>query len=248
MSIVDDLIATLPSEPIPVRDVCIGVFWTAVSSRACGMASTFTGESAHGKQRLRDVGRLHQKSAQELVSGLHSENPLERSLGLAAFNSLVSVDESQLVELNAFDLLNQRGVGKKIAVVGHFPHMDRLKGIARSLWVLEIRPQPGDYPAEAAEDLIPQADIVAISSSTLINHTLEGLLRLCSPRALVMLLGPSTPLTPLLFEHGVSHLSGTLIIDEAAARLTIRQGAAYPQVQGTRRVTLSRSEPGLSFE
>ena len=32
MSIVDDLIATLPSEPIPVRDVCIGVFWTAVSS------------------------------------------------------------------------------------------------------------------------------------------------------------------------------------------------------------------------
>jgi len=156
------------------------------------------------------------------------------------------VDESRIVELNAFDLLSQRGAGKKIAIVGHFPQVDRLKAVASSLWVIELDPQPGDYPAAAAAKLIPRADIIAITSSSLINHTLEGLLALCPPQSLVVLIGPSTPLTPLLFERGVSYLSGTLVIDEAAALRTIQQGAGYRQVQGTRRITLSREGAGLS--
>jgi hypothetical protein len=242
MGLLDDLLATLPAEEIPVRDVRVGAHWTAVCSRGCGLAATFMAESNHGAQQVRDAGNLHRKSAQELAGWLRSENPLEASIGLAAFNSLVQVDERRVVEINAFEYLEQRGAGKKIAVVGHFPHVERLAGIAGALWVLEKRPQPGDFPAEAAPELIPRADIVAITSSTLINHTLEGLLELCPPGALVMLLGPSTPLVPLLFQRGVSILSGTLIVDEAAALLTIQQGATYPQVQGARRVTLSRED------
>lgn len=240
MGLVDDLLAILPAEEISVRDVRVGVHWTAVCSLGCGLAATYQDDSNHGTRRVRDVGRLHQKSVQELAGWLRSDNPLEAAIGLAAFNSMVRVDEQRAVEVNAFDWLESRCAGKKIAVVGHFPHVERLAGAAGALWVLEKRPQPGDYPAESAPDLIPQADIVAITGSTLINHTLEGLLELCSPEALVMLLGPSTPLVPLLFDRGVDILSGTLIVDEAAALLTIQQGAAYPQVQGARRITLFR--------
>ncbi len=243
MSLVSDLLATMPIEELPLRDVLIGVHWTAVCSRGCGLAATFTGESGPGMQRLRDVGNLQYKSAQELAGWLLSDNPLEASLGLAAFNSLVSVDERQIVEINAFDLLCQRGAGKKIAVVGHFPQVERLRGAAQTVWVLEKRPQPGDYPAEAAAELLPQADFIAITGSTLINHTLEGLLALCPPHTPVMLVGPSTPLLPLLFDRGVAYLSGTIIIDEPAALRTIRQGAVFSQVQGARRVTLSRGTP-----
>jgi uncharacterized protein (DUF4213/DUF364 family) len=246
MGLIDDLLAALPVDEVPVRDVRVGAHWTAVCSRGCGLAATFLGDHPHGSRRVRDVGCLHLKSAQELAGWLRSDHPLEASIGLAAYNSLVSVDMSRAVEINAFDWLERRAAGKKIAVVGHFPQVERLAGTATALWVLEKRPQPGDYPAEAAPELIPRADIVAITGSTLINHTLEGLLELCSPGALVMLLGPSTPLVPLLFERGVNLLSGTLIFDEAAALLTIQQGAAFPQVQGARRITLSREGSLLS--
>jgi uncharacterized protein (DUF4213/DUF364 family) len=240
MKLLSELLQTMPSAETPIRDVRIGVNWTVVCSRFCGMAATYTGESAHGSQRVRDVGVLHHKSAQELARWLLSDIPLEASLGMAAFNSLVSVDENQIRDINAFDLLIQQGAEKNIAVIGHFPYVDRLANIASSLWVLEKHPVPGDFPAEAAPEILPKADIVAITSSTLINHTLEGLLDLCPKQALIMLLGPSTPLVPMLFDYGVDYLSGTIIEDEQAALLTIQQGASFQQVQGTRRVTLSR--------
>lgn len=58
--------------------------------------------------------------------------------------------------------------------------------------------------AEAASDLIPQADVVAITGSALINHTLDRLLSLAKRQATVPVLGPSTPLSPVLFEYGAS--------------------------------------------
>jgi len=240
MTIIDDLLATMPLEEVPIRDVRIGLHWTAVCSRGCGLAATYTDDSAPGQRRLRDVGRLQEKSAQELAVWLRSDDPLEAALGLASFNSLAKVEVSGITEGNAFDLLCRRGAEKKIAVIGHFPQVERLRSAVKTVWVLEKRPQPGDYPADAAADLLPQADFIAITGSTLINHTLEGLLRFCPPHVPVMLVGPSTPLISMLFDRGITHLSGSIIVDEQAALLTIQQGAVFSQVQGTRRVILSR--------
>jgi uncharacterized protein (DUF4213/DUF364 family) len=123
--------------------------------------------------------------------------------------------------------------------VGHFPFIPQLQQIARQLWVIEQRPTENEYPAEAAMDLIPQAEVVAITGTALINHTLDGLLSLCQPTAFVMVLGPSTPLSPVLFRHGVTLLSGTQVVDEAAAMRTIGQAAIFRQVEGVRLISLS---------
>jgi len=71
--------------------------------------------------------------------------------------------------------------------------------------------------------VIPQANVVAITAMALINHTLDGLLALCRPDALVMVLGPSAPLSPVLFEHGVAIISGARVVDEAAVMRTVGQ-------------------------
>jgi hypothetical protein len=49
-----------------------------------------------------------------------------------------------------------------------------------------------------------------------------------------MVLGPSTPLSPVLFKYGITFLSGARIIDEEAAINTIQQGASFQQVEGVR--------------
>jgi uncharacterized protein (DUF4213/DUF364 family) len=106
--------------------------------------------------------------------------------------------------------------------------------------VIEQHPVEGEFPSEAAAELLPQADVVAITSSTLINQTLRRLLKLCHPTALVMMLGPSTPLSAVLFNHGVSILSGSRVVDETAVLRTVAQGATFQQVEGVRLLTIRR--------
>ncbi|NLG70882.1 MAG: hypothetical protein GX495_02400, partial [Chloroflexi bacterium] len=79
---------------------------------------------------------------------------------------------------------------------------------------------------------------VALTGSALINHTLDRLLSYCRPEAQVMILGPSTPLSAVLFKHGATLLSGSVVVDEAAVFRTVSQGATFQQVEGVRRVTM----------
>ena len=121
----------------------------------------------------------------------------------------------------------------------------QLRAEVGKLFVLEQRPREGELPAEAAPDIIPQADVVALTSMTLLNRTFRDLLELCSPEALVLLLGPSTPLSPVLFDHGIDVLAGSVVTAVGPVLRAIKQGANFRQVHraGVRLVTLCR--PGL---
>jgi len=143
--------------------------------------------------------------------------------------------------MNASEVLMKKGAGKNVALVGHFPFIPRLRTAVGNLWVIELHPTGDDYPASAAADLIPKADIVAITASALINHTLDDLLGLCRPDAEVLILGPSTPLSPVLFEHGATIIAGARVADEAAVLNAIGQGAIFQQVTGVRLLAFTRS-------
>lgn len=245
MKLFDDLIANL-TEDAPIRSVLVGTHWVVVCSRFCGMASALLDEHTHGTPDVRDAGKLHLKSARDLAQLVYSDSALEVSIGMAAMNSLLEVDESQSVEINAADVLAERGHGKKVAMIGHFPFISQLRPSVGELWVIEQRPAEDEYPAEAASGLLPRADVVAITSSAFINHTMEGLLNLCRPEATVMVLGPSTPLSPVLFDYGVDILSGTKIVDETFVLQTVGQGASFKQVEGVKLLTFVRTKESLS--
>jgi len=240
MKVVDAVLSQLPDSNEQVQDVLVGIHWTTVFSRSVGLASSLTGTALHGEEKVRDVGNLHTKPVRELAEWIRSDNLLEASIGMAAINSLLTVNESQAVEINAGDILAQRGRDKNIAVVGHFPFVRNLRTLAKQCWVLELRPAPGDLPAEAADEILPQADVIAITGTALINHTIDNLLKWCNPKAYVMVLGPSTPLTPVWYDFGVDVYSGTSVIDAEAVRRTVSQGAIFPQVKGVRLLSFSK--------
>ncbi len=232
MGILDDLLASL-TEDARVQEVRTCVHWTAVVSKRCGLASSIYGEhDAHGHQTVRGVGRLHQRTALELAQLARSENLLEASIGVAAVNSLLDVPEERCVELNAEAWLAEQGRGRRVAVVGSFPFISRLREKVDRLWVLERRPSEGELLAEEAANVLPQADVVAITGTALINHTLDGLLALCPEESSVMVLGPSTPLSPVLFDFGVDVISGTFVVDTDLVLTLISQGATFRQVKG----------------
>ncbi len=250
MTIIDRFLDQIASNAVAAQpvDVRIGGHWTAVAvelggQMRGGLSSTLGGDDEHHHRQgppVKDAGRLLTYSAAQLTALARSESLAETSVGFATINALLDVDEAACVEVNAADIIAERGAGRNIAIVGHFPFIPRLRSIAGTLRVLELRPHEDDLPASMAAEVLPQADVVALTGTSLLNHTFEELIALCRRDAFVVMLGGTTPLSPVLFETGVDAVAGTLLTDPAAALLAVSQGATFPQIPGKRLVTMFR--------
>jgi uncharacterized protein (DUF4213/DUF364 family) len=234
MTTIDLLLDSLRGDA-PVRQILVGAFWTTVVLETdpprCGLASSLRAESGGPWPPVVRAGRLMERSGRELAEMLQSDRILEASIGMAAANALLEVDETGLPEVNAEQIILEQGAGRRVAIVGHFPFIDRVRKAAARCWVLELHPGPGDLPADQALEVLPQADVVALTGTSLINHTFDELIGLCRPDAFVLLLGPSTPLSPVLFEAGVNALSGTRVDDSEQVLLSVGQGATFRQIK-----------------
>jgi uncharacterized protein (DUF4213/DUF364 family) len=245
MRLIDDLLDALPNGRI--CDVRIGLHWTAVVAevdgiRRCGLASTLIDSHAHGVADVPQAGQLETFSALDLARFAQSDRSIMASVGVATINALLPPQPASWTDENAEEMLARHGANRVIALVGHFPFIPRLRPQVGALFVLERNPHEGDVPETAAAEILPRADVVAITGLTLINHTLEDLLKLCPAHAFVLVLGPSTPLSPILFEHGVHILCGSVVTGVAPVLKAIQQGANFRQVHraGVRLVTMGQ--------
>jgi uncharacterized protein (DUF4213/DUF364 family) len=246
MKILREILATLPDGE--VVDVRIGLHWTAVviekeGERRCGLAATlYERGDPHQTPAVPQAGRLQGGSGRELAGLCLSDQATLTSMGVAAINAMLPRDEKTWIEANAEEVLARRGEGRRVALVGHFHFVSRLKERVGELIVLEQQPEEGDLPAEAASQVLPQANVIAITGMALSNHTLESLLDLCPSEAFVMLLGPSTPLSPLFFAHGVDWLSGAIVTAIDPVLHILSQGGNFRQLHpaGIRLVNICR--------
>jgi uncharacterized protein (DUF4213/DUF364 family) len=240
MKILDDLVSRLDTDTT-VRDIRQGPFQTAVLTRRCGLASTPHDPGPHHSRfAVTEAGRLLEKPARELAGLSASESPHEAAIGMAVINSLLEIDEMRCFRLNAGDLIAEKGRDKGVAIVGHFPFVPEIRKLARDLWVIEKNPHKGDYPEDMSPELIPKADVVAITGMAFTNHTIEHLLGLCEPAAYVIVLGDTTPLSPVLFDYGVNAICGTSVIDSELALRCVSEGASYRQIKGVQQLTMMK--------
>jgi uncharacterized protein (DUF4213/DUF364 family) len=170
-----------------------------------------------------------------------SESLLEAVIGMATINSLLEINDEECLELNAGKLIAKKGKDKRVAIVGRFPFISEIRGLASDLWVIERNPHEGELTEAEAEDFIPQADVVGITGTTFTNHTIEQLLELCNPKAYVVVLGDTAPLSPILFDYGIDAISGTKVTDPALVLHCVSEGATYRQIKGIRKLTMMRN-------
>jgi uncharacterized protein (DUF4213/DUF364 family) len=60
------------------------------------------------------------------------------------------------------------------------------------------------------------------------------------------MLGPTTPLSAVLFDYGVDILAGTKVVEPDKTIRSISQGAMFRQVEGVRLVTLAKERNNAS--
>lgn len=238
MRIIDELISNLTYE-VPVRDIRQGPFQTAVLTRNCGLAST-PHYWEHNSTPVAEPGLLLGKNPKALTHLANSSSLHEAAIGMATINSLIAIDEKQCIKVNAGDLIAEKGCGKRIAIVGHFPFVQTLRGIAKDLWVIEKNPRENAFKEDQANNFIPQADVVGITGTVFTNHTIEHLLELCDPKAFVVIIGDSSPLSPILFDFGIDAISGTKVINPDLTLLCVSQGATFRQIKGIELLTMMK--------
>jgi hypothetical protein len=243
----------------PVGELVVGAFWTAVvldtDPPRCGLASTLRPENHDDGPPVAKAGQLARCSGRELAELLRSSSLVEASIGMAALNALLDVDEAACQATNGEHIILERGAGRQVAIVGHFPFVEQVRRAAAVCWVPAPRPGPqvagasrapnrplrlgAPAPQRESAPRWPLAEVVALTGTSLINHTFDTLVRWCHPDAFVMLLGGSSPLSPVLLDHRVSAVAGTRVTDVPAALAAISQGATFPQIPGKRLLTMT---------
>lgn len=235
MKLLEDLLTTLPDGN--VIDVRIGLHWTTVvvnsnGIRYCGLASTIgLQHEHHGRSDVPDAGCLELQSATALSSLALSEPGALASVGVAAINALIPPFPELWEQGDAEQLIREIGIGKKVVVIGDFPFVSRLRHEISNLYVIDRKPHQGVFPESLAPEILPDSDIVAITGMSIINHTIESLLDLCYPKTKIIILGPSTPLSPVLFDHGVNFLCGSVVTDIDSVVHAAGQGATFRQLR-----------------
>lgn len=241
MDIYKALLAQVPQKQVSVKQAAIGLHWTVVVSQFSGMASTLQMPKPHLETPLQFAGNLIGEDATLLAQLILSQNVLEASLGMATINSLLPIDLNRCKNYNAFEIIKEKGNRKKVAIIGHFPFVEKLRPLVGDLYVFEKNPKVGDLPEEKLGLIIPGCDVIGITATSIINHSIEKILRLCNPNAYKVLIGPSTPMTTILFDFGFDLLAGTKILDNESLIRCITQGATYKQIEGVQVIAMSKN-------
>jgi len=187
-------------------------------------------------------GKLRERRAVDVLKETEAPSPIRRAVGIATMNALAEMcwsrrpsPEVELkVGVDAFDTA-AIAPGEHVVVVGAFvPFLRALKRMGQPYTVLEIDPRtlkPDELdhfrPAEQAPAVVPSADVVFITGTTMLNNTLEGLLSLCKPEARVVVVGPTVSLLPDAYlRRGVNILGGVRVTEPDALLDVLAEGGS----------------------
>jgi uncharacterized protein (DUF4213/DUF364 family) len=254
--LIQELIETvergLGERDVTVEGVRIGVFYTAVKldSGQAGVAFTPIREipeavcCPRSASRMPAAGQLAGQRAGDLALYALTESPLKVAVGIATLNALSALlmEENglpgyqRLLGADALDVVEIHP-DDRVGLVGAFvPFIKKLKGTVKQLRVVEKNPQAlkGDEmafyrPAEGAEEVLKQADVVVISGSAIVHHSLEQLLGFCQVARQVIVAGPTASMYPdPLFGRGVTVLGGITVHDaDELLRVVGEGGSGY---------------------
>jgi uncharacterized protein (DUF4213/DUF364 family) len=212
-----------------VEDVRIGASYVAVA-----LAGGRVGLSARLKEAV--GAEIEPRHAAGLYAGrgaatlldflVQGAGALERALGLAAANALIhpAVPEE---ETDTIDLMGLCP-GERVAMVGLFrPIVPRIESAGVRLAVIER-----DTPERERRQALGECDVAIVTATTILNGTLEGILRELGRPRHVALIGPSTPLCGEIFrDTPVTHLGGSAVANPAGVLEVIARGGGTPEMR-----------------
>lgn len=236
---------------LTVRRAVVGIFFSGVEldNGACGLSATPIKSipsavcCTSSLSALPAPGKLRGRPVADLLKDLDSgAKPMRRTLAIATLNALIETlwqsdgapKARAITTGDALSLIDLKGTEKVVLVGAFAPYMREFRRTGQDYRVLELdastlKPEelPFFVPAQNAADIIPWADVLIATATTLINDTMDGLLASARTGAQIAIIGPTAPLLPAPFlERGVTIVGGTRVRDSAAVLDLLSEGAS----------------------
>ncbi|HOE26432.1 MAG: hypothetical protein IT574_03635 [Candidatus Aureabacteria bacterium] len=236
-------------EGLILEDLSIFLHWIVTKSRRYAFSHLFQGmpdpdPRPHRETCLKGLlGKPVRKIVPELLG---SGDTLRESTGISCLNSALPVPEDA-VEGNAVEPFLERARRMKTCFIGHFPDADRWRREGYPVDVIELFPEPGDIHWNDSHAALAAAELVFITGLTLTNGTFPEVIRRTPNARHRVLMGPTVPLSPVFFAHGIDLVGSSVILDIRRALDWCRWGAGsciFEPEGVIRRVNLFR-DPGL---
>jgi len=200
-----------------LADIRIGLSYTAIQLDNGNIGLSYTARTPIGESctRLKESGQFIGKDAYSILQWLNSDIPLARTIALATANALIPLDS---IKIFKGSVIKKLGLTEddKIGMIGFFaPMIPILREYTSQIYIFDKGKNVSQLsPLEDMPIILPQCSIIFISSTTIINGTYNDVLRLCSNAREIIMIGPSTPMLPKVFEEtNITWLSGRKIID-----------------------------------
>ncbi|HEY6395185.1 MAG TPA: DUF364 domain-containing protein [Candidatus Binataceae bacterium] len=237
------------SERLKIREVRIGVFYTAVqvSTGHLGVAFTPRGLTdtvccPKSAASAPPAGTLAGRDVWETAAFALAPTPLRRAVGIATLNALSALAMERYGAaggqvshgLDALEAAEIRPDDVVVMVGAFTPFLKRLKGRVAGLFVIDSHPEslkPEELgiwrsPYQAAETLA-EASVVIISGSALVEDELDKLLSAATRARRIVLAGPTaSPWPPPFFDAGVDVLGGIRVLDAAKMLQIVAEGGS----------------------
>lgn len=224
------------AEGLTVDLVSIGLGYTAVRTSDGGLGLSFTMTGGGPTCSKLDYDKpLEGAPASDLLQLLNTEALLQRSLGLATLNSLnhalarnLPEDRDNAALLEVLDIR----AGTRLAMVGCIaPLVRKLQAIGAEVEIVDQDRGIGQ-PGRFERCLGDWAEVVVLTSTSILNGSAEALLGKVGPGARCAFIGPSTPLTTEPFtDLPVRILAGTVPVEAEAIFQAVRHGRGTPALQ-----------------
>jgi uncharacterized protein (DUF4213/DUF364 family) len=220
-----------------VEEVRIGLGYVAVAldKKSTGLAAILRQDLEFHCGVLAKAGTFTGTPALDLLNYLvNGRNPLERALGLATANAILSAKASH-EESDTIALMNLSS-DDHVVMIGLFrPLVARIEQTGATLMVLEknkSRTIPNILSFRRRRGILSSCSVAIITATSILNSTLEKILNELGNPRWVSILGPSTPLCRNIFAGTpVTHLGGSVVLDRQKVLQIISEGGGTPAMR-----------------
>ncbi len=224
-----DLLIDSSQIATPIKEIIIGLTWTLCQAEEIGLCMS----PGTPTRTLPWSGTLVDRPIASLAPWIRSWDSYQATVAMAVINAAINSVSPLLTKAEPVSLQDPANLAvfeyflpsirdQKVAVIGRYPGLSRYEREV-SMTVIERQPNSQDLPDPASEYVLPEADWVFLTATSIPNKTFPRLVELAQNAKLV-LMGPTVPWLPDLADMGIDYLAGVAVTNPEALRKTVAEG------------------------
>jgi hypothetical protein len=212
------LISSITDHTSVIEEIHLFEHWIVVKAGRYEMSTRFSPLPGYSENTPDTwLGNLLGLNTAEIAKDfLASDNVLHVAAGMACLKCVIP--EITCIYMNsATNHFTELTKSLPSCFIGHFKNAADWRSEGRPVSIIELKPQDGDIHWDDSHEALSKAEIVFMTGLVLVNGTFGEVIKRTPAAKYRIIMGPTVPLTPVLFDLGIHWLGTSKLIDTPKA-------------------------------